>query len=69
MHDKFVTVISMLTVGILAVGGVVLAIGVSLLPLWIVLSVATSAVKKFSGECGKIYGIERVVNGDFFCAK
>ena len=32
-------------------------------------SVVTSGIKSFNKECGVTYGVEEVVNGNFFCKK
>lgn len=37
--------------------------------LWIGASAITSGVKALKDDCGRTYGIESVVAGDWFCPK
>lgn len=46
---------------------VVFAIVANVAIAWIGASAITSVVKAHKDECGKTYGIESVVAGDWFC--
>lgn len=41
----------------------------NLLIAWVLASAVTSGVKVAKDDCGKTYGIESVVSGDWFCPK
>jgi hypothetical protein len=47
---------------------VALGLGVLALKIFVVGSLITSSVKSLSDDCGKTYGVEAVVSGNWFCA-
>lgn len=49
------------------IGFVLFAIFMQGLALWVGASAITSGIKALSDSCGKRYGIEVVVGGDWFC--
>ena len=55
-------------VGIVFVcGWITLCIALVLLKVWIIGSLATSTLKTLKNDCGKRYGVESVLSGDWFC--
>lgn len=63
-------VMALLSVGAVLAGilGVALYLSVFLIPIWLTGSIATSLIKKATGECRQVYGIEKYhIQGDWFC--
>lgn len=46
---------------------VVLILVLKVCILWVLLSGVTSGIKALSDDCGKRYGVEAVLGGDWFC--
>lgn len=55
-------------IGLVFFGGwIMFCIALLVLKVWLIASLVTSGVKAASGDCGKAYGIEGIVKGNWFC--